>query len=207
MSAQSTDEPQLEVVKWYTRARKFPQLIGRTSDGFKIPGGPYTFTQVGVGVTVLMLGQQTARLWAHFGLMLNVVVLLGVTWAAIALSGRLPIGARNPLSIAEGALQAVMAPRTGKVAGRTVTIRRPHRAGRTRIGTPAQREASTAEPLDRTLPTPAVVSRPVAQLAAPVPAGPELHAPATAPIAAPGAALVPLTGVQRLLAQTTGRNT
>ena len=37
-------------LKWYTRARKFPQLIGRTPDGTRIPGGPYTYTQVAAGV-------------------------------------------------------------------------------------------------------------------------------------------------------------
>ena len=33
-------EQSLEVVKWYTRARRFPQLIGKTPDGARIGAVP-----------------------------------------------------------------------------------------------------------------------------------------------------------------------
>jgi len=36
----STREDHHEVVKWYTRARRFPQLIGKTPDGARLWGGP-----------------------------------------------------------------------------------------------------------------------------------------------------------------------
>src|SRR5450759_686655 len=57
--------PAPEVVKYYTRARKFPQLIGRTPDGAKIWGGPYTFTQAISAGVVLFVGVNTMGLWAH----------------------------------------------------------------------------------------------------------------------------------------------
>lgn len=125
--------PGVEVVKWYTRARRFPQLIGRTSDGTKLPGGPYTYTQVGLGVGVLLVGQKTARLWAHFGTATNVVVLVGITAAVVFLAGRLPIGGRNPLSLASGAVQAFTAPRHGRYRGVPVRAGKPQRTGSTRL--------------------------------------------------------------------------
>ena len=34
------------VVKMFTKARNFPQLIGKAPDGRKIPGGPYSWARV-----------------------------------------------------------------------------------------------------------------------------------------------------------------
>ena len=52
-------------MKWYTRARKFPQLIGRTPDGTRIPGGPYTYLQVAAGVGMAAVLAATTGLWAR----------------------------------------------------------------------------------------------------------------------------------------------
>lgn len=116
-----------EVVRWYTRARRFPQLIGRTPDGARIPGGPYTITQVLTAAGILAVGLKTLPLWARYGLIGNGLILAAVTYGAVLAVGRIPVGARSPLSFAIGAAQAVCAPRTGKVAGRAVRLRRPHR--------------------------------------------------------------------------------
>lgn len=91
-------------LKWYTRARKFPQLIGRTPDGTRIPGGPYTYTQVAAGVVTAIVLAQTAWLWAHGGLMLNATIFIGTVVGAVIASGKLPPGMRNPLVLASGAL-------------------------------------------------------------------------------------------------------
>lgn len=118
--------PEPEVVKWYTRARKFPQLIGRTPDGAKIWGGPYTFTQVvGAGV-VLFVGVNTMGLWAGYGLIGNAMILLGVAYGVVLLLGRVPVGSRSPVAVLLGCIHAVSAPPTGRIAGRPVRIRRPH---------------------------------------------------------------------------------
>ena len=119
-------DPALEVVKWYTRARKFPQLIGRTPDGAKIWGGPYTFTQaVGAGVT-LFVGVNTMGLWANHGLIGNAMILLGVAYGIVLLLGRIPVGSRSPIAVLAGCVRAVNLPGTGRLAGRAVRIRRPH---------------------------------------------------------------------------------
>lgn len=115
-----------EVVKWFTRARRFPQLIGRTPDGARIPGGPYTVTQVvGAGI-VLFAGTRTMSLWARYGLLSNAMILLSVAFAVVWGLGRIPVGSRNPLSVSTGLLRALSTPPTGRVGGRPVRLRRPH---------------------------------------------------------------------------------
>lgn len=119
-------DPAPEVVKWYTRARKFPQLIGRTPDGAKIWGGPYTFTQaVGAGVA-LFVGVNTMGLWANYGLVGNAMILLGVSYGIVLLLGRIPVGSRSPIAVLAGCVRAVNSPGTGRLAGRAVRLRRPH---------------------------------------------------------------------------------
>lgn len=116
-----------EIVKWYTRARKFPKLIGRTPDGTKIAGGPYTITQtVGVGA-VLLIGINTMGLWGRFDLITNSVILLGAIFGTIFFLGKIPVGARNPVAVAAGAARAITSPRRGRVAGKPIRIRRPRR--------------------------------------------------------------------------------
>ncbi len=112
-SGNRTTDPDTEVVKWYTRARRFPQLIGKTPDGATIWGGPYTYTQVIVGVGVIVVGSKTTWLWGHFGLIGNALILLGGAYGLVLLLGRLPLGSRNPLSVSAGAVRAMSAPAHG----------------------------------------------------------------------------------------------
>ena len=44
-----------EVIRNFTAARKFPQLIGKTPDGKRIAGGPYTLTQ-GIVLAIVLIG-------------------------------------------------------------------------------------------------------------------------------------------------------
>lgn len=114
-----------EVVKWYTRARRFPQLIGKTPDGATIWGGPYTYTQVIAGVGFVVIGSKTTWLWGHFGLIGNALILLGCAYGLVVLLGRLPIGSRNPMSVGAGAVRALSSPTQGHLGGAPVRIRRP----------------------------------------------------------------------------------
>lgn len=116
-----------EVVKWYTRARKFPQLIGRTHDGTRIPGGPYTYTQFIGGFACLLVGTNTIGWWGRFGTISNIGLLGIVTYATVWLLGRAPIGARNPLSVATAYVRALTRPRIGTVRGHPPRPRRPRR--------------------------------------------------------------------------------
>ena len=121
-------EGQVEVARDYTKARKFPQLIGRTPDGMRIPGGPYTIVEaVGVGLT-LFVGYETMWLWARFGFFGNLLVLGSVTLGVWFVLHRIPLGSRPPTSVATGALNSVTRPRNGAVAGKAIRLPRPKAA-------------------------------------------------------------------------------
>lgn len=147
-------------LKWYTRARKFPQLIGRTPDGSRIPGGPYTYTQVAAGVLTAAVLAQTTWLWAHGSLLLNATMFIGLTVGAVFATGKLPPGMRNPLVLASGALNlltpgyrlngsALRSPKpTTSTAAAPVTVFEPVAAVRPAEPTPAVVEDTQPERLD-----------------------------------------------------------
>lgn len=184
-----------EVVKWYTRARRFPQLIGKTPDGTKIWGGPYTYTQVIVGVGIIVVGSKTTNLWGHFGLIGNILLLLGVAYGTVIIIGRLPVGSRNPLSVGAGAMRAWSAPAKGRLGGAPVRMRKPHTARSHLVLTPTPEPvpAATAAPAE---PSKHTLQLPRARWSRPAQAD-EQAAAATAPTARPA-----LSGVQKLLAST-----
>lgn len=203
-SSSATDAP--EIVKWYTRARRFPQLIGKTPDGATIWGGPYTYTQVIAGVLFIVVGSKTTWLWGHFGLIGNTLLLLGAAYGLVVLLGRLPIGSRNPLSVTNGMVRALSSPAAGHLGGRPLRTRRPHRV-RSRVvvsptppsarTAPHQAPAAAPKRQRRRWPRPRW-SRPApSQLPVPVGHGKGLRpTPATVRTTPTPA----LTGVQRLLA-------
>ena len=88
----SEDNAPGEVIRNFTAARRFPQLIGKTPDGKRIAGGPYTMTQF-VGGAALILGLYfTHSLWFH---------LLGLTWSVtfvfvVVVGGVLALGRIRP---------------------------------------------------------------------------------------------------------------
>lgn len=192
----SSNDATYEVVKWYTRARRFPQLIGKTPDGAKLWGGPYTYTQVIGAAIVLVVGVNSVGLWGQFGLIANAVILLSSAYGTAVLLGRLPIGSRNPLSVGSGLVRALSSPTHGNFAGRPVRIRRPHRV-------------QTRLIISHVVPQLSTVHRPsTAAAAAPVePQQPRHHGSGRRPPAAPSPAArrtaqPALTGVQVLLAST-----
>ena len=167
-------------LKWYTRARKFPQLIGRTPDGTRIPGGPYTYTQVAAGVVTAVVLAQTTWLWAHGGLILNATIFIGATIGAVFAAGKLTPGMRNPIVLASGALNLMSS---------------GYRLDGTAIRNPKPNTATAAGPVTVFIPAPplAPITAPVEPVAVPAPI-PVL--PATEPRPVPGPAL---SSVQRLL--------
>jgi len=193
----SAHEETYEVVKWYTRARRFPQLIGKTPDGAKLWGGPYTYTQVVGAAIVLVVGVNSVGLWGQFGLIANAVILLSSAYGTAVLLGRLPVGSRNPLSVGSGLIRALSSPTHGNFAGRSVRIRRPHRV-QTRLI--ISHVAPHLFDVRRSSNAPAT--------AAPVePQQLRHHRPRRRPLAAPSPAArrtaqPALTGVQLLLAST-----
>ena len=167
-------------LKWYTRARKFPQLIGRTPDGTRIPGGPYTYTQVAAGVVTAVVLAQTTWLWAHGGLILNATIFIGATVGAVFAAGKLTPGMRNPIVLASGALNLMSS---------------GYRLDGTAIRDPKPNTATAAGPVTVfIIPAPPLAKPPTAPVEpvavpAPIP-------PANEPRPVPGPAL---SSVQRLL--------
>jgi len=193
----------LEVVKWYTRARRFPQLIGKTPDGARIWGGPYTYTQVIGAVVVLVVGTKTVGIWGQFGLVGNALTLLGVAYGTTLALGRMPIGSRNPIAVGSGLIRALSSPSSGNVGGRPVRIRRPHRASTRVVIYPGAPTLHVPAPAlvasDASVPSrPKRFPRP--RWSRPAPSQNPASRPAprgTRPTPSPAPAL---TGVQRLLA-------
>lgn len=95
--------------KWYTRARKFPQLIGRTPDGTRIPGGPYTVTQVLGGIGACFVTSQILKVWSPGDIVSSAVVLLLISGGVVFLLRKLPPGMRNPLVYLKGVLRLFFA--------------------------------------------------------------------------------------------------
>lgn len=195
-------EETFETVKYYTKARKFPQLLGRFPDGTKIPGGPYTVQQLLAGIGIIALGSMTMGIWGFLGGMGDILLLFGVAIFAMFMIGRLPMNGRNPFYAVIGFYKALAAPRGGRFQGRSVRIRKPrHLTHKTNVyygPLPAIGPASiTAEvTLERT--DDPKLSRRRAPAGAAAPAAPAL-APARS--AGPPTPNVPLTGVQALLAR------
>lgn len=145
MAEQHVDQG--EVVKYFTRARKFPMLLGRMPDGTKIPGGPYTVQQLLAAIAVLTGGSLSMGWWGIFGGIGNVVLLLGAAFGAVFVVGRIPLHGRNPFYAVAGLYRAMNAPSTGRYQGRPIRLRRPRRvrhAVNVYLGALPGAEASTA---------------------------------------------------------------
>src|SRR5690606_4843782 len=122
-----SDDESVETVKYYTRARKFPQLLGRMPDGTKIPGGPYTVQQLIVAITIIVIGGMSIDTWGVFGFFGNLALLFGSAFGAVFLIGRLPMNGRNPFYALIGLFRAIGAPSTGRYQGRPIRRRRARR--------------------------------------------------------------------------------
>lgn len=72
----------------YTRARRHPWVIGRIQ-GWTLPLGPFSATQLGVLVISLWLLIQTASVWTQFGpfSLVPVIIPFAATWAVLAVAG------------------------------------------------------------------------------------------------------------------------
>lgn len=178
----------VEVAKWYTRARRFPQLIGKTPDGAKLPGGPYTFTQVGVFVGVFVVGLKTTHIWGAFGLLGNFAVLFGVAYGACFAAGRVPVGARNPFSVGASVLRAVAAPAGGRYRGSPIRPKRPHPISARLVIADTPRSVASLAGSAKSVQQEAPAPPPVRQAQS---------TPSPGPLQAPSP---PLTGIQLLLA-------
>lgn len=127
--SQVGEQPQ-EALRWYTRARRIPRLIGRLgsagSKGVRLPGGPYTIAQVVGAAGVFVLGQQTMPLWGLFGVLTNYGLLTVVAVGALLGLGLIKPGGRDPVSVITAMVAMAARPVHGRQAGRPLRARKGH---------------------------------------------------------------------------------
>ncbi|MBR7828760.1 hypothetical protein KDK95_20800 [Actinospica sp. MGRD01-02] len=111
----SENEPLLG--RSYTRARRFPLVIGKLPGGGRILGGPYTMTQVGVMVGAIVVLRVAAPIWAHLSYG-DALVYIAVPYGLGYLVRRARFEGREPLRAGAGALTAIGAPPAGRLRGR-----------------------------------------------------------------------------------------
>ncbi|MFJ8856109.1 hypothetical protein [Streptomyces sp. NPDC102437] len=134
LDASETDgEP---VGRCYTKARRAPLVHGVIRDvnggrGIRIPGGPYTLTQLAAIVGTFLMLLLTRPVWGGHGL-LDVAVLLGLPFAAAFVLRQLHVDGRNPLAALLSVGVMMTGPRWGRLHGRPFRPARPT-SGDTRI--------------------------------------------------------------------------
>ncbi|MEU0489993.1 TcpE family conjugal transfer membrane protein [Nocardiopsis sp. NPDC006139] len=101
----------------YTRARRHPWVIGRIQ-GWTLPLGPFSATQLGVLVVSLWLLIQTAPMWTRLGpfALVPLALPIAATWAV----RHAQIEGRTPLRALGGYLALYTASRRGTLHGRPV---------------------------------------------------------------------------------------
>ncbi|MEU5959324.1 hypothetical protein [Streptomyces sp. NPDC047525] len=170
----------------YTRARRHPLVIGKLPGAGRLPGGPYTITQVMTMVITFGLLVMTRDLWAVFGAM-NFVLMVLVPWGMAWALRFARLDGRDPARAVRSLLIYSSTPPQGRLAGK------PQRVSRTRLATATctvrvrstERSASASAPVRAAKPAPALVRK---------------TRPARSSGPAGAARSAPKTGLQSLLA-------
>lgn len=146
--------------RFYTRARRFPVMIGRFADGTRLPGGPYTFPQIVSAAIALLIALMTRGVWSRGNSLVDVLIAVAVAIGVAIMVGKIPAMHRSLTSVFFGMIHAYTRPRSGNYAGRTLAFRRPYRAAGRHLPTPS---APQLEGLDAGLaPASELELRPVA---------------------------------------------
>ncbi|MFE7111147.1 hypothetical protein ACFU98_32240 [Streptomyces sp. NPDC057575] len=117
------------VGRCYTKARRAPLVHGVIRDvnggrGIRMPGGPYTLTQLAAIVGTFLVLLLTRPVWGGHGL-LDVAVLLGLPFAAAFVLRQLHVDGRNPLAALLSVGVMMAGPRWGRLHGRPFRPARP----------------------------------------------------------------------------------
>lgn len=173
----------------YTKARRAPLVHGVIRDvnggrGIRLPGGPYTLTQLAAIVGTFVALILTRAIWGGHGLM-DVVVLLGLPFAAAFLLRHLHIDGRNPAAAMVSVAVMMTGPQWGRLHGRPFRPAHPV-SGDTLI------TVATDGPAAGSSPAAARLASAITDPARPASAAPAPDATAGAPVA---------SGVQALLAR------
>ncbi|AEM88730.1 hypothetical protein [Streptomyces violaceusniger] len=206
----------------YTKARRLPVVVGKIPGGnARLPGGPYTRTQLTALVVLFIPLIATRSLWGTHSvldLLIVIVIPYGGAWALrfVRLDGR------NPAAVMVSIAMLASAPRHGRLRGRPWRAAPAHRARAActlpSADRPAQDEADgSAPPADQAdnqrgpaaaRPASAAEERPGTAGAAepphleqPVTPRPTVPARTEMPVTAGGDGTGMRSGVQLLLAQ------
>lgn len=128
MHTESAGPADVLIGRSYTKARRYQWVIGSLPSGpghrVRLPFGPYTLTQIGVGIATLFLVVQTRTWWASGGL-LSIVVAISLPIVAALGVRRARIEGRDPLKAAVGLARHLATPTHGRVHNRPTSQPRP----------------------------------------------------------------------------------
>ncbi|WP_351233308.1 hypothetical protein [Streptomyces sp. NPDC002133] len=160
----------------YTKARRTPLVVGSVPGGagrsLRLPGGPYTLTQLAAIVISFVVLILTRSLWGGHGLV-DIVVLLGTPVGAAFALRHLHIDGRNPAAAAASVAVMLAGPRWGVLRGRPYKPARPAHGDTliTLTAVDAPPAVLSATPGNAKQPRPAVASPAPRTGAAPVASG------------------------------------
>ncbi|MGP9587202.1 hypothetical protein ACT3TB_16255 [Micrococcaceae sp. AOP34-BR2-30] len=105
---ESQGDGRIMIGRFYTSARRFKQVLGSLPDGTKIPGGPYTYAQVGVMIAVLILGWLTRGVWGSGSAVGDLLLIIVIAVGAGFIIAKMPPSRRSPLRVL-GSIIALLA--------------------------------------------------------------------------------------------------
>lgn len=137
--ADRSSSDDVELIRYFTAARRIPLTFGRLSDGMRIPGGPYSGMQVAAGAIALVLGPVLITIvLGDVPAVLKFVLTVAGAWGSAYGAGYLPSTFRNPLMVASDAIRILTQSGAGSYNGRRWV------ASRRRVTVPRQRNDAKA---------------------------------------------------------------
>lgn len=198
---------QQEILRWFTRVKRVPKVIGKLPGGVTIPFGPFKLGAVLAGAFVAFVLYRTMDLWPIQSGLIRLGAVLVLSVATVFIANALPSVGRNPLLWFVGTASLLTASPGGTRDGRPLKINRPYQVTH-RIAI-SRTDQETEEPTTVPAPAaPAIEGRPQTfdELIEGIdlPATPSNFVPPArtwlTPTPSPQPAPATLTGVGRLLA-------